>query len=382
MRLRLLRLARRRVRRSACFAHRRRYGSIDGNRLPTRTKRFCSLYVDGQILQAELEGEAIPVPKVLAFAGASGETLAFLADMREQLITSWQTMPLRQNRAMKRSVYRRPIVKSFWDFSTVDRISPEAALIIAAEYDRIRYCGGWLPRAVNVEKWQPGVIRMLSGIGFLDMLRIGRNQADLLKYERWGILRFRSCFEADGQKVDELLAELGVHQIVNDPHLYDAILEAATNAKHHAYPPGHKFEDPHMPAWWITGFVDHDQNRVRISVYDQGLTIPRTLPTWSKYPSFIAGFKRLFNDEPDPFDDSRDGQAIAVAMEVGESSTGESYRGRGLPQIAAAIDSCVDGQLTIRSRRGAYMRQTGQPARFGNQTVALGGTLITWDMQF
>lgn len=164
--------------------------------------------------------------------------------------------------------------------------------------------------------------------------------------------------------------------------MYSAIVEALTNTRHHAYPQDHVFRKPHYPGWWLTGFVDNKSRRVRISVYDRGLSIPGTLLTWDKYATFDRLWKKAFSGSPDPEDTSRDGTAIALAMETGRTSTGEGYRGKGLPSMEEALDLCVDGHLTIYSRSGEYRRWKGRSPHHVNRLASIGGTLVSWDLRF
>lgn len=272
---------------------------------------------------------------------------------------------------------------SFWDFSSIKRITPAVALVIASEYDRVRRKNGWLPRAVDLEKWDPGVRAMLLGVGFFELTGVHRpNGAAFIGGETWSMLRFRCGDTTDGEQVEHLLSELGLAEAVENPELYEAIVEALVNTKHHAYPTTHEFPEPHVPGWWLTGFVDRKSRRLRISFFDQGLTIPGTLQAWDRYSKFRRNWYRLVGKEPDPDDTSRDGAAIALAMAVGRTSTGEGYRGKGLPAIEEAVNLSKEGRLAIFSRCGEYRRSKGGKPHHVDRNVPIGGTLIIWDMQF
>ena len=328
------------------------------------SRRWIGIYSNGQHKRALLTGQALPMPEQLSLETNYEDTCNLLNQMRVALRSSWRSTSYRINRKIRRANSSTPSeVGNYWDFTSLKSISPEVALILASEYDIISRKNGWLPRAIAFDSWDNGIKRMLDGIGFLDLVGINRGRREFVVGDRWKILRFRSGREADGKLVYGLLEDLGLGQIIDDPELYGAIVEAITNTRHHAYPGDVQFAEPHIPDWWMTGFVDVMERRVRISVFDQGVTIPRTLRAWQRYPAFVRGWRRLFRSMPNEEDTSRDGMTIALAMAVGRSSTNEGYRGRGLPRIEAAIDSCRQGRLTIYSRCGTYVRETGSRPR-------------------
>jgi hypothetical protein len=324
----------------------------------------------------------LPVPSILSLGDHYEQTAQFLGALRTELAESWKLNRSLANYGSARRMGSRvqPIVQNYRDFTTLQQVTPAVALVLASEYDRVTRAGGYVPRAVDLHRWNPEVKALLDGLGFFELLGVDRRRANLIEGEGWRMLRFRSGNAADGYIVHELLEELRVPDFLDDPELYGAIVEALVNTRQHAYPAEHIFPEPHIPNWWLTGFIDERAKRVRISVFDQGLSIPGTLNTWSRYPAYLQRFKKLFRSEPDPSDRSRDGTSIALAMAVGKSSTGWQYRGRGLPIMEAVVDLCRSGTLTIYSRSGQYMRKTGARSAYLNRTAEIGGTLIIWDL--
>lgn len=326
---------------------------------------------------------ARPVPAILSLNRNFEETSKFIFNVRESLADGCadEYMP-KSNQHLKAIERSHKNLKTYFDFSMIEEISASVALILAAEYDCYRRVGGFVPGAVDMHLWKPEVRAILEGIGFLDMAGVRKQGPTYLEGSDWKILRFKSGSEADGEQVGNLLSELGVDAALDNPELYGAILEALVNTRHHAYPKDVAFSAPFFPGWWLTGFVDHGSRRLRISVYDRGLSIPGTLQTWDKYSLFQRAWRRVFSILPDPDDVSRDGSAIALAMEVGRSSTGEGYRGKGLPSMEDALDLCVEGAITIYSRTGEYRRLKGQKPHYVNRNASIGGTLVTWDLRF
>ena len=328
-------------------------------------------------------GEARPVPTVLSLSQNYEDTARFLAELRRRLVESWRRHGGQLSQRRRERLRELPrSLESYWDFTCIEEITPAVALVVASEYDRIRRREGWFPFAVNFERWKPEVRFLLDGVGFLEMAGVHDEGATFIEGEHWRMLRFRSGDQADGEQVGALLEELGVDEALENPEIYGAIIEALVNTRHHAYPPTHRFEEPHFPGWWMTGFVDRARRRLRISAFDHGLGIPGTLRTWAKYPLFERGWRRLLGSEVAANDTSRDGTAIALAMAVGRTSTGEHYRGRGLPAIEAAVDLCRHGRVTIYSRYGQYIRAKGSRPEHRNLTAPIGGTLVIWDLWF
>ncbi|MCJ2086950.1 hypothetical protein MKK88_13260 [Methylobacterium sp. E-005] len=342
-----------------------------------------SLYRDGKFEQGFSLSGALEVPEVLSFSENYNQTATFLQDVRGRLALSWK-MRFHNKQKFKRAVLQTKMsgVGHYYDFTKIKNISIPVALVLASEYDCVRRDHTAVPRAVDYENWNPQVRMMLDGIGFLEMAGINSSGPAFLEGDNLRILRFRSGSEADGELVDLLLRQLGVPEALEDTAIYDAIIEALVNTRHHAYPKGLEFPRPHFPGWWLTALVDKRDRRVVISVFDRGLGIPATLVDWDRYDVFERGWRRLFQEAPNPEDTRNDGTAIRVAMAVGRSSTGQAHRGKGLPSMEAALDLCRDGSITIYSRCGAYKRAKGARAHTLNLNAPVGGTLISWDLGF
>ncbi|SFM10034.1 hypothetical protein [Methylobacterium pseudosasicola] len=345
--------------------------------------RTVSLYRDGQFENGFSLSDGLAPPADISLGANYEETALFLQDVRGRLAASWQTFV--QNKSRYNAAARRSGstgVLNYYDYTKIERMSVSSALVLASEYDCLRKSRIFIPKAIDFERWQPNVRALLEGIGFLEMSGVHSNGPKFTEFSDLRILRFRSGAEADGEQVEKLLTELGVPQALEDPAIYDAIIEALVNTRHHAYPKGLRFPRPHFAGWWLTALVDHRDRRIVISTFDRGLGIPATLPHWERYPAFQRGWRRIFSNDPDLADTSQDGMAIRVAMAVGKSSTGYSHRGRGLPAMESVIDLCLDGSLTIYSRCGEYRRSKGGRPQPTNRNTPVGGTLVTWDLAF
>ena len=344
-----------------------------------------SLYSEGRITDAILTGEKKSVPKTLSFRADSwDDTVEFL----ESVGIGLNRLPI-QTRSLRRTQKRSTLeLPSYWDFSTIEKIDPSVALILASEYDRARTVKGWVPRAVEIDKWNPSVLRMLSDIGFLTLAGVEVPGDDVLPMPGGRFLKLRRGKSADGRAVADHISALGVDLTHEDPRLNDAIMEAITNTVHHAYRDSELCEPFRLKAWWIAAsLIDLGERRnLQIAVYDQGASIPRTLPMWQKYPllerklrqasSMLPGVSR----EPNPIDTTYDGRAIELAIEIGRTSTAESNRGKGLNQIAQALDLARGGSVTIFSRCGVWRRVWGGVESSETRKKPLRGTLVLWNL--
>lgn len=378
------------TRRSAAMEKRRRLSNmrrrvravfVSSGLDPYDERRQVTVYKDGEYQKAAVMGEAIPAPHTLSFSDNYEETATFIENVRNALISAWRPPSRGRRRAMRNVplVYRK-----YFDFTTIKSISAPVALIIAAEYDRLRKCGGWRPSAIEFHKWDPSVRAKLSQIGFLSLSGVTGDEEPIVEGEGWRLLRFQSGFDTTGERANDLIAKLGIDIFSESPILYDAMVEALANTKHHAYPKDHYFPMPHVPGWWMTGLADA-VGKLTIMVCDQGVTIPGSLSNphsdWQLYSNWQKLCLRATGRTPSTDDTSIDGAAIAAAVKVGRTSTNLSYRGRGLKTFETVLDVCRQGTLTIRSRCGEYKKAKGRSATFLSRSTPLHGTLITWQLQ-
>jgi hypothetical protein len=273
-------------------------------------------------------------------------------------------------------------------FENIRHIAPAAALVVAAEYERVLLKSGFRTFVAGIERWDPEVFDTLWRIGFFDLVGFEGTadqpdmKADLV------ILPMRSGETADPIQVDQLVADL--KQLCPNPdeaseaglvHLYGAMIEAVTNVMNHAYP--HSWEDVPTRAlrrWWMTGTVDRQNRGTTAVVFDRGVSIPIRLPNWDRAEGWFRRFKRRVGVIPAVSDPKSDGEAIAAAVEEAVSSTGEQHRGTGLAQMRNFVSQCRDGRFRIMSRCGEVICRPGQQPDVKTYDVPIGGTLIEWSV--
>ena len=240
---------------------------------------------------------------------------------------------------------------------------------------------------ISVEKWKPNVLFVLRSLGFFEKFGfLGNfNEADVT--DRFRILPMRSGNSADSLAIDALLRDLrtlyplsGEDSREGLVHLYGAMVEAMVNVVRHAYPVNGTFSYPPINRWWMTGAVDQDARWTTAMVFDQGITIPVSLPNWQHYAGVQSRLASWLGLAPAPGDPKSDGLAISAAVEESVSSTGEPHRGRGLAQMRDFVDQCQGGFLRIISRYGEVVMRPGEKPVVRSYEASIGGTLIEWNV--
>jgi hypothetical protein len=312
------------------------------------------------------------------------KTLEAISGLRSYLRA---TLALSRRRARARiPKARTPRVAGYRDFATMTDITPAAALVIAAEFERNKILTGNPPVVVNVANWDPKVLLTLSEIGFLEIVGFPRGQSHIEGEGPIKVLRMRSGRTADVSEVARLVADLkGLYPGPDDQsieggmmHLYGAMIEAVGNVCGHAYPG--KLSSSTVDRWWMTGAVDTVNRRTTAVIFDQGVSIPGSLPNWTRYAGVIRRLLAAFKFVPNLSDHRYDGAAISVAVEESVSSTGEAHRGHGLAQMKTFVDLCRDGYLRIMSRKGEVIFRPGGNPIITTHSASIGGTLIEWNV--
>ena len=269
------------------------------------------------------------------------------------------------------------------DFRKIRRLSPSAALAMAAELDRWNQVRGPARRlrAIDVPEWDASIRRLLEEMGFFDLLHV-QSGSDAESGGENGVryVKFRTGQKADGEEYAGLIVEgiepiMGGIAIPRRVALYAAVTEAMANVAKHAYR-----DNDRCPSWWISASRDPATGEVSLLIYDQGMGIPGSLPR--TFGELIRGVVPL----------SDDAGLIKAAHELQRTATKEEHRGLGL-------DRDVRGYLRglrcpafyrVVSRRGEYIidkTQDGDSAQhtpgteeLKRHSKPLHGTLIEWRM--
>ena len=134
----------------------------------------------------------------------------------------------------------------------------------------------------------------------------------------------------------------------------------------------------------MTGAIDLRNKTATVAVYDQGISIPASLPHWEHWPTVERMAKRLFartaiaaNLE----DPQYDATAIRMAVTVARSKTGLPQHGKGLNTMVEVVERAAGGRLRIISRNGEFIWQKGGKPVAKSHSYSIGGTLVEWRLQ-
>jgi anti-sigma regulatory factor (Ser/Thr protein kinase) len=328
------------------------------------------------------------MPKTLCFNDHPEETLAALSEIRTSL---WQPMRgiIGTRKPSKHRGGKPRWTGPYRDFSNLETITPAAALVIAAEYDRVHIANGFVPALVGVDRWNPAVVEALYGIGFFDI--VGFHVAPPGDERNLIVLRMRGGDTIDPTAVvalqDDLRSLCPAGADTDNSgliHLYGAMIEAIGNVVSHAYPISSDYEPSHTHRWWITGAANRQDRSMTAVVFDRGATIPVTLPRWRQYAGVLKRMlgtlgegMRLVKPASDPM---YDGRAILAAVEESVTSTDLPERGHGLAQMRHFVDQCRGGHLRIMSRYGEVIFRPNLEPTVKVYAKSVDGTLIEWSV--
>lgn len=337
-----------------------------------------------------------PVPADMCVFNNYEQVAAWLSRLRQRFTQSIRSV--RQGRSL-------PSVRTYFDYARIRRITPEVALLIASEYDRLSERTGLRLGAYNRRKWQPDVQSLLSDIGFFELLGIDLATERPANGAYVRMSRFESGDKLQPQAVGQFATELVRKLVQLDAstvtdnaklhktlHLVAALLEATENTKQHAYTDALRQDPACVPKWWLTGAVYKEQKRLVIVVYDHGVSIPGKVAEvadpatqgkqqWVGRDWFTKAMARFTRNRV-LTDYELDEARLRFAMKYGHSSTKFPNRGKGLPVISEVVSHCTHGRLTIISRHARYVAETGKRNVSERLSTPLAGTLIIWDLSF
>src|SRR5690606_2528751 len=131
--------------------------------------------------------------------------------------------------------------------------------------------------------------------------------------------QLEAMFEDVGLNADDACFELN-----------GALGEAMENCVRCAYPDGASLTFRHIGRWWMTGALDRRERRMKVAIFDQGVSIPGSLKDWRYYESFSKRFLRMLGVAPDLSQPMFDGEVIRLAIEESATSTYMEKHGKGL----------------------------------------------------
>lgn len=267
----------------------------------------------------------------------------------------------------------------FVDFSKIRYISASAALVLTAELSK------WdesLRKRLRpkVKTWDKKILSQFDELGFFDLFE-NKDSFELEKEKNVSDIKFVRYMK--GHMEDDeatLLLKSEIKRIVGSDlnqwtFLYSGLSEAITNVVQHAYPDGYGFTESDKK-WYLTASYDNKSKMIKVVFYDQGVTIPGSLPSSTKKEKILEYLSFI------PIGDrKRDEFILKAAVEIRRSSTGERDRGKGLHDLLEFIKHRGEGYLSIMSRKGLYKySETNHAPEVKTQSFKLEvcGTLIIW----
>lgn len=323
-------------------------------------------------------------PQILCFDTNFEETAAFLDLVRRRTV-----MVMRGGIFAHSSKHRSvlPLMKAYHDFSVVKRVSTGAALVLASLYDVRRHFTGTDQPAVRLMQWDPSVRQTMRDLGFFELLGIESavpaqpNSDQMTSKFRAGVKVDPTQIGGPESVLESIFSFMGMSN-ANKVPLYTAIIEAMNNVRDHAYPDYYFHRRRHIKNWWFTASADRITKRLTIAFYDQGISIPVSLPRTRGLQPLISAFLKDFSLTYNPEDPHFDGQAISAAMKPTATATGASNRGFGLAKIREMVDALPAGKLRIISRHGEFVASAGQQPVVQFKNNPLRGTLVEIEASF
>ncbi len=228
------------------------------------------------------------MPEVFCLDGNTSETIKFLSGMRNTILQ--RAVDVASKSPANRKPFGLEQLFSYYDFKSVKQITPTAALVLAALYDRQKFIAGRRLNTVDEHLWDPYVLNVLKSLGFHQLLEMKRNSPAVHKDNNVRILESVFGDQADGSSagaIQNALVKLLPDQegeLLLDVEPYAGMLEAILNSRSWAYPNDTEWDFPQLKRWWMTGSVNFKEKLVTVMVFDQGVSIPVSLPKWEHWP--------------------------------------------------------------------------------------------------
>lgn len=324
-------------------------------------------------------------PKNLCFNDNLYESVQFFDDTRAQsrVLAKGKKSFVHRSKARRNAL---PRIGGYADFSKLENISTAAAVVLAAEFERMAKIYKEVPPTVELDKWNDNVFRTLFQLGFFEIVGITPDRDDvILESGSTRTMRIVSTKNADDLvRVDKALQQLGSFlspsmdfpdDVVID--FLTALSEAISNVTNHAYPKDMLLPHAHIDSLWVAATANRDDNSLTVVVYDQGVTIPVTYPRINRLAKVGRYLERTLRKDR-RFDFDNDGTYIRAAMRHGGSRTDQKHRGKGLPQMIDVVERIGTGSMSVYSRGGWCRRSSNRRFKSGAVPYSVGGTLIEW----
>lgn len=265
------------------------------------------------------------------------------------------------------------------DLAPVKRVTLDAALVLTAEFHR-RVLLGNKKAFLNDQDWDPTVREQFQELGLFTLVNVVRPHRPVSLGSPLSFVKFLSGQQLRKGVAKKLIGDLRAlcGQEPEREYIYNALVEAIKNVRHHAYLFSNDGDIPAVHSWWAAGAYDAAAGVLQFAVYDQGAGIPATLPRRPFFQSIL----RLSSRE------RTDADLIAGALRYGRSrlrrdrvNEGDSGRGNGLWSICEFIPRNSGSSVRIMSGRGEVVYDGGRAPERVNYANPFCGTLIQWTLK-
>lgn len=292
-------------------------------------------------------------PKRMNFREDLEATLEFFRELRNELLYGLHT-------------------EVILDSEDVERITPEAAIILFAELQR---CLEYKSKGKRVRGNYPTnatVAKILTDIGFYSSLNVKPPPTSVKETGR-SFFKIIPGNMTDARVANRLVAHF--EKVVTfDPiarkRLLAALIECMDNVHNHAYRSDNDSPDL-VGEWWMAGFVDKKVGQVAFIFFDQGVGVPTTLrEKWS------VKLRRLIG--------MNDGELIQEAVLRGITRRSSERHGNGFPSLKEFINEISDdagGFLRVISNSGDYSYCKHTNTKPATLSRPLDGSLMIWSLQ-
>ena len=271
------------------------------------------------------------------------------------------------------------------DINKVESISTSASLVLTAELSRWDDHIANKLKAADTTKWQPEVLQQLIDVGFFELFPGCKELTEISQFRgepETKVVKYIKGRFGDFEKHRELKAKIMAIVHGREPpkwtFLATGVTEAIANVGHHAYPESATFNDEDKN-WYMGGSFNKQTRELRVVFYDQGISIPKSLPASTAKEKALDTVRKITGFES--LNGLHDELLLKAAVEIDRTSTGEDDRGKGLHDLLNFIEQSGNGYISILSRKALYkLTLSASNKRIKTERLSnpIEGTLIIW----
>ncbi len=270
------------------------------------------------------------------------------------------------------NVFNHPETKGVQiDHTTLQEIEIEAALLLTAQFSRMKRYAPKIILRGKLVGMPPHVQTVLEGIGYLMFYPTNNLAPASLTDTRY--IRIKTGTGSDAQAsgiLVEAFRDEGYLDTQTATRLGKCLVECLDNVSQHAYTG--TLNKSLKKRWWIVGYCDRATSELYFAILDLGIGMPRSLKRRRR--EWRHGIMPLLIGLSDQ-------ELIVEAFTRGFSSTKKKFRGHGLPSLKKIIDKFGRGQLRVFSHFSECRLTPNRPPEGFTHEIPLEGTMLTWKLR-